>query len=170
MQLGDRLHWKSTDEEHAMQLTRQEDLLLDRMAAHMVASGNMDIDAAVEAVRAQDKALLTKLIALEDAYETIVVGDYQYEGAHGLSEMRNAMGRRVYKNIRARSKPLRDIPPIESGRVVKISGGHGPDRSILYRVDRKSDVYVSLSDLQLHIAGMCKEDCPRCALQHLIDA
>ncbi|EXF45232.1 hypothetical protein BAY1663_02311 [Pseudomonas sp. BAY1663] len=144
-----------------MQLTRQEDLLLDRMAAHMVASGNMDINAAIEAIRAQDQSLLTKLIGLKERRESVAVDDYEYDGEYALADLRDSMARKVYKTLRKR--PYKAPAIIDGARLTRLSGGHGPDKSIWYRIDGE-DAYVSLNDLQLHIAGECKADCPRCAL------
>jgi hypothetical protein len=148
-----------------MQLTTQEDLLLDRMAAHMIASGNMDIDAAVQAIRAQDQTLLAKLIGLDGRRETVAVGDHEYAGGYALADMRDSMARRVYKSLRKR--PYKTPELIDGPRLTMLSGGHGPEKSIWYLVDGQS-AYVSLEALRLHRNGKCKAGCPRCALDERI--
>lgn len=152
-----------------MQLTKQEDIVLERMALHMAATGDMDIGRAVQAVREQDQALLTKLIALSDTNEVVTVGDYYHEGENGLASMRNAMARRVYKNISAHGNAYSSNPPVE-GAVTLTGRSDLPGRPLRYLIKGQPSAYVSLEALQLHIRGICKEDCPRCVLQLLIDA
>ncbi|WP_313242943.1 hypothetical protein [Stutzerimonas nitrititolerans] len=151
-----------------MQLSKQEDILLERMALHMAATGDMDIGRAVDAVRNQDRELLAKLAALGDKRETLKAGDYHYEGENGLVAMRSAMARRVYKNIRARGNAWRVAPEID-GAVTITGRSDLPGRPLRYMIHGEKVAYVSFEAVQLHIQGICKSDCPRCALQHLIN-
>ncbi len=144
-----------------MQLSEQENIVLERMALHMAATGDMDINRAVEAVRNQDQALLTQLIGLKERRETVFVGGYEYDGEYALAGLRDSMAKRVYKTLR--KTPYKAHEPINRPRLTKLSGGHGPEKSIWYLVDGK-DAYVSLNDLRLHMAGKCKPGCTRCAL------
>lgn len=147
-----------------MQLSRQEELLLDRMALHMASTGDMDIDHAVDAIRNQDIALLGGITGLASVTETTMLGEYRLDGENALRTITDGMAGRVYKKLR---KKRRDSAAPADGRdgVTFIAGRWGKHRDVRYIVDGRGDAYVSFEALQLHMKGICKEGCPRCALE-----
>ena len=147
-----------------MQLSKQEDLVLERMALHMASTGDMDIGRAVDAIRAQDLALLGNISALSNTNESIQVGGFECDGKNALATIQSGMAARIYKKLR--TTPAAKNPAADGrGGVTFIAGRWGKHRDVRYIVDGRGDAYVSFEALQLHMKGICKEGCPRCALE-----
>lgn len=100
-----------------MQLTGQEMLLLDRMAAHMIATGNTDLDSAIDAMRQQDVKMVKTLIfgtstpeplrAFDARYSDQDAAEWFYDGATARDVIVDRMSRRIYKQLRT----LPEHPP-----------------------------------------------------------
>lgn len=130
-----------------MQLTPQETLFLDRMACHMIATGDLNIERAGLAVLVRDKELLQACILRSEV-------------------VAKSVGDRVYGTINA-SYRRRSMSQVD-GKSVMLLAGQLDSSFLKYQVDGV-DVYVSRDDVSLHMRGICKPGCLRCKLQQLID-
>lgn len=77
-----------------MQLTTQEQMFLDRMALHMIETGDMDMERAGKAVLAQDKSLVMQAL---DLTPVEVFGGHEMDGQ---ATIRDIMARNVYQRIK----------------------------------------------------------------------